>query len=95
MARRRKVSPDVEVELETDEEEDVVEEALEQFMPTYERIEEYERQLEDLLNRVPANVRPHIWITVIQRRYLYALKRKKKRKKRSLRRRRKWRIKLE
>ena len=65
MARRRKVSPDVEVELETDEEEDIVEDALEQFMPTYEMIEEYERQLEDLLNRIPANVRPYVWITVI------------------------------
>ena len=65
MARRRKVSPDIEVELETDEEEDIIEDALERFMPTYERIEEYERQLEDLLNRIPANVRPHVWITVI------------------------------
>ena len=65
MARRRKVSPDIEVELETDEEEDIIEEALEQFVPTYERIEEYERQLEDLLNRIPEDVRPYVWITVI------------------------------
>ena len=65
MAKRKVVSPDVDVEVESPEEEEILEEAIEFFKPTAEKIEEYEAQLRELLEKIPSDVLEWSWFTVI------------------------------
>jgi len=65
MGRKKVVSPDVDVEVEDPEEEEILQESIEFFKPTAEKIEEYERELKELLEKIPSDVLEWSWFTVI------------------------------
>jgi len=62
---RKKESPQVEAEIEDQEELEAVLESLTCFRPTYEKIEEYSQELIRLTAILPAEILNYIWYTII------------------------------